>query len=316
MNILKTSLALVLSTSLSVPAVAFAAQPADPSSMSEEDKMEKAKALYAAAEALFADGDYAGALSKYEEAYDVYAPSLHVFNVNIGMAAFETGDCVKAKKALQRFLDLVPEHPGRAAAQEKILEIERSGCANVQPEPEPAPITAPTTTAPVVEDEDDAPILTSRKDERDEAADEERKERDAKKASPVLIAGAVMTAFGGASLIGGAVSLGVANSRANELADLASPGQTGFPDGNYADDEVFNLDRNQLPANNTATVVLFVAGGVLTATGVSLIAVDIMRKKKGGARPGDNNAEARTRRMVVGPAVLPGGGGATVSARF
>jgi hypothetical protein len=317
MKILKTSLALVLSTSLAVPSVAFAATGPDPATMSDEERMQQAKTLYGEAEASFSEGDFAGALAKYEEAYNVYAPSLHVFNINIGMAAYETGDCVKAKTALQRFLDLVPDHPGRTSAQEKLLEIERSGCANVQPvAEEPAPITAPTT-APVTEDSDDAPILTSRKDEREEEAARERKARDDKKASPMLIAGAVLTAVGGAAIIGGAVSLGLANAKANKLADLASPGPTGFPDGNYADDEVFNLDRNQLPANNNATIALFVGGGVLAVVGVSLIAVDITRKKKGGSRPGDKNAlKKQQRRMVVGPAFLPGGGGATMSARF
>jgi hypothetical protein len=316
MHVLRSSLALVLSTSLAFPSIAFASSATDgpdPSTMSDEERVEQAKILYGEAEGSFADGDFTTALAKYEEAYHVYAPQLHVFNINIGMAAYETGDCVKAKTALQRFLDLVTDHPGRGAAQEKLIAIERSGCANVAPvDDDPPPLTS---TAPVTDDGDDAPILTSRKDERDEEIDKERKQRDSKKASPMLIAGAALTAAGGLALIGGAVSLGLANRRANNLADLASPGPTGFPDGNYADDEVFNLDRNQLPANNTATVVLFVAGGILAVTGVALLAVDITRKKRGGA-PGSKNASAEPRRMAIAPGFLPGGGGATASLRF
>ena len=104
MKILKTSLALVLSTSLAVPSVAFAATGPDPATMSDEERMEQAKTLYGEAEGAFSEGDFVGALAKYEEAYNVYAPGLHIFNYNIGAAAYELGDCVKAKTAFQRFL--------------------------------------------------------------------------------------------------------------------------------------------------------------------------------------------------------------------
>ena len=60
-------------------------------------------------------GDFTTALEKFESAYNDYIgveiareiPMLHVFNFNIAQAAYELGDCVKAQKAYQRFLDLV-----------------------------------------------------------------------------------------------------------------------------------------------------------------------------------------------------------------
>lgn len=305
----RSALAVVLSTSLAIPtsALAHAASPAD--EMSDEDRMERAKALFGSGQESFDGGDFSAALSQWEEAYNVYAPQLHLFNFNIAQAAFELGDCVKAKTAYQRFLDLVPDHPSRGDAQQRLLEIERSGCANAPVETEPAPIqsTGPAT------DYDDAPILTSKTSERNEAIDRERKEKDSKK-RPLLIAGAVSAGVGVLSLVGGGVALGLANKEAKNLAGLASPSPTtGFPAGNYGDDDVFRADRNKLPGLNNASVALFVVGGVLLTAGVALIVTDVMRRKKNGGTSASRN---RPQLVDMGPAMLQGGGGATATVRF
>ncbi len=319
MKIHHVTLALALSTSMALaplPALAFATQ--DVATMSDEQKMDMAKQLYGEGDAAYNDGDNATALAKFEEAYNTYAPNLHVFNVNIGLAAFDLGDCAKAKVSFQRFLDLVPDNPARAQAQEKLLEIERSGCAAAQPEPAPAAVV--TTPAVAVSDEydnQDAPELTSRRSEREEIADDQRAETDANKASGKLIAGAALAGLGGAALIGGAISLGLANRRATELAELASPAATGFPAGNYSEEDVANLDRRGLPGANRASVALFVVGGVFAAVGVTLIVLDLTGKKKGGDKSGDKNARKSGPRLTgLGPAVLPGGGGAAATLRF
>ncbi len=310
-------LSLALSLSLAMATIPMVAAAQDPSSMSDADKMKQAKQLYGEGDTAFKAGDSATALAKFEEAYNVYAPSLHVFNINIGLAAFELGDCVKAKTAFQRFLDLVSEHPARKQAQEKLLEIERSGCAN-KPVAEPEP--AVVTNEPIIAEYEnqDAPELNSRRSEREDAADSEREEESSKKASGKLIAGAALTAVGVAALIGGGVSLGIASKRANELASLASPGATGFPAGDYSDDSVANLDRTGLPAANKASVGLFIAGGVLTTVGVVLIVLDVKNKKKGGKKGGDKNASAPAPRLTgLGPTLMPGGGGGVAaSVRF
>jgi hypothetical protein len=306
-------LTLALSLSMALAPLPALAATQDPSTMSDADKMARAKQLYGEGDKAFNSGDSATALTKFEEAYNTYAPSLHVFNMNIGLAAYDLGDCVKAKTAFQRFLDLVADHPARGQAQEKLLEIERSGCANVQPEPEPAPITSAPVSAEY--ENQDAPELSSRRSEREEAADSEREETNSKKASGKLIAGAALTGVGVAALIGGAVSLGIANKRANELASLASPGPTGFPAGDYSTNEVANLDRNGLPAANQASVGLFVAGGVLATVGAVLIVLDITGKKKAGK--GGKNARTTGPQLTgLGPTVLRGGGGAAASLRF
>jgi tetratricopeptide (TPR) repeat protein len=308
-------LCLALSLSMALAPVPVLAATQDPATMSDADKLKKAKSLYGEGDAAFKGGDNPTALAKFEEAYNVYAPSLHVFNINIGLAAFELGDCVKAKTAFQRFLDLVSEHPARKQAQEKLLEIERTGCANVAPTPEPTPVVTEPID-PAVENQD-APELTSRRSEREEAVENEREETKQKKASGKLIGGAVLTGVGVLALVGGAVSLGIANKRANQLAELASPGPTGFPAGDYSDDSVAGLDRTGLPAANKAAVGLFIAGGALTTIGVVLIVLDRTGKKKAALKGGDKNAKSPSPQLTgLGPTVLRGGGGVAASLRF
>lgn len=315
---LAKSLSLVLATTLSIPTVALAAPPpaspgADPASMTPEQKLERAKQLFGEGLAALEAGDNATALNRFEDAYNNYTPDRHKFNFNIGTAAYGVGDCVKARAAFQRFLDLVADDPNRGEAQVKIMEIDRSGCANVAP----TTTTTPTTTSTVTEDdEEDSPILSSKRSEREDTIERERDAKDAKRASPLLISGALLTGLGGAGIIGGAVSLALANKKANHLADLASPGATGFPEGDYADDEVFDLDRNKLPRNNAATIVLFTAGGVMLVTGVALLVVHAKRKKGSKKNADDEAAVRRVKLVGVGPSALPRGGGASATLRF
>jgi hypothetical protein len=282
--------------------------PAD--DMSEDDRMAQAKSLFGAGQESFDSGDFNGALAQWEEAYNVYAPQLHLFNFNIAQAAFELGDCVKAKTAYQRFLDLVPEHPSRGDAQARLLEIERSGCANVPVDSEPAPINTTTTAPPT--DYDDAPILTSKTSERNQTIDRERKEQDSKK-HPLLVAGAVVGGVGVLTLVGGGVALGLANREAKNLANLASPDpSTGFPAGNYGDDEVFRSDRNTLPNLNRASIAMFIVGPVLMIAGTALIVTDLQRRKKNG----QSASRSRPQLVDLGPTMLQGGGGASATVRF
>ncbi len=316
---LAKSLSLVLATTLSIPAVAFAAPPpaspaGDPSAMSPEQKIERAKQLFGEGLAALEAGDNVTALDRFEDAYFNYTPTLHKFNFNIGVAAYGVGDCVKARAAFQRFLDLVADDPNRGDAQVKIMEIDRSGCANVAPV-DTTPDT--TTTLPISEDEgDDAPVLTSKRDNREDDIERERDAKDAKRTSPLLISGAVLTGLGAAGVIGGVVSLALANNKANELADLASPGPTGFPSGDYAEDDVFDLDRNRLPRNNAATVVFFTVGGVMLATGIALLVVHAKRKKKSKKVDANAALPRRIELVGVGPSALPRGGGAAATLRF
>lgn len=315
---IRIPLSVLLTTALALPAqVAFAAQPADPSTMTDEQKMEQAKALFGEGNAALEAGDYATATQKFEDAYLKYAPNLHVFNFNIGNAAFEAGDCIKAKQAFQRFLDLVPEHGERGTAQEKLMEIEQSQCAAqqaaaAQPTPAPTPTPAPAPEPVNLDEDEDAPILSSRRSEREAAIESERNQDAGKRASGLLVAGGLFTGLGAAAVIGGGVSLALANKKAKDLADAASPGEIGFPEGNYADSKFYDLDRKGLPNNNIATVALFAGGGAMLATGIALIVVDVVRKKKasGVAKRGGPQLTG------VGPSLTPRGVGAAASVRF
>lgn len=277
--------------------------------MSDKQKMKRAKKLYGEGEEALAAEDPATALMKFEQAYNDYAPDLHLFNFNIGIAAHQLGDCVKAKAAFGRFLDLVAEHPARGQAQEKLLEIERSQCAVVVEEPPPDLGVAPTKEG----DNFDAPELGKKPragEGEEEGGEEPNGERRGK-----LIAGAVLAGVGGAALIGGVVSLGIANKRANELITLSSPGPTGYPPGDYSEQELADLDRKGLPAANAASVGLFVGGGVLAAAGVALIVLDLKGGKK--QKAGDPNASrGRPRVTSIGPTWSRSGAGMAATMRF
>ncbi|HET6582235.1 MAG TPA: hypothetical protein VFG69_02285, partial [Nannocystaceae bacterium] len=277
-------------------------------------------------------GDAVTALARFEDAYFNYTPERHKFNFNIGVAAHLAGDCVKAKAAFQRFLDLVPEDPNRGEAQLKILEIDRSGCANVAPTTTTPP---PTTTAPATDDSEDAPILTSRRSEREDVIERERTTADAKKTHPMVIAGAVMTGVGAGLTIGGIVAAVLANRTANKLADLASPGPTGFPAGDYADDEVFDLDRNKLRSQNIAYLTMLPLGGVILVSGIVVLAVGVKKQKAArrsvsegdDAAPSDEGEDEapgrdedarlpKVRFVGGGPTLLRGGAGVGATLRF
>jgi tetratricopeptide (TPR) repeat protein len=311
------SLSVVLAATLSIPTVAFAAPPpaspgADPASMTPEQKLERAKQLFGEGLAALEAGDNATALNRFEDAYNNYAPDKHKFNFNIGTSAYGVGDCVRARAAFQRFLDLVPDDPNRGDAQVKIMEIDRSGCANVAPTTTNPPLS--TSTLPPEDEPEDAPILSSKRSEREENIERERDADDAKRKSPLMITGALLTGLGAAGIIGGAVSIALANKKANDLANLASPGATGFPEGDYADDEVFDLDRNKLPRNNVMTIVFFTAGGAMLATGIALLVVDGKRKK--ARKKGSDTAMRKVQLVGAGPSALPRGAGASATIRF
>lgn len=336
-KLLCTTLSLSLATSMALPSAAFAADATvsaaaqdpsmpDPNTLSDEQKMETAKKLYGEAEGLFAEGKFAEALTKYEAAYFQYAPSLHIFNFNIGQSAFESKDCAKAKTAFQRFLDLVPEHPNRADAQERLLDIERSGCAKAAA-PAPAAAAAPVAAAPAAApaaDFEDGPDLSSRSSQREEAAEKERKKMDAERKGPKWAAGIALISVGAAALVGGGVTLGIAASTNSDLESQMQPGPTGYPPGDYSDEQTYQKDAITLPALNVTSGVLLGVGAAALVSGAVLVALDNKRRKAAGGgkteAPAEEGATAKTRRRArligVSPAVFRGGGGAAAAVQF
>ncbi len=127
---------LTLGLALTLAAGSFGFAPAN------DDALEYSKQLYAAGEEAMAAGDYAKALASYQEGYR-YAPSLHIFTLNIATAADLGGDCATAKKYFQHFVDLVPEHEQHKRAEKRLAELKET-CTAELPEAVPAP-TAPSS---------------------------------------------------------------------------------------------------------------------------------------------------------------------------
>lgn len=89
--------------------------------------LDEAKKVYGEAMKLLDAKDYANATAKFEQAYRL-APDKHLFNYNIASAAELAGDCRKAQNHYQMFLDLVPKHEARKAAQKAVAKLAKT-CA-------------------------------------------------------------------------------------------------------------------------------------------------------------------------------------------
>lgn len=113
---------------------------------------------------------------------------------------------------------------------------------------------------------------------------------------PLLIAGAVVGGVGVAALISGAVLGAMSLSELGAAEDDASlcPGQVCSPAGREAVDAA--------AAKGDASTGLFVAGGVLAATGLLLIGVDLGREQPGA--------------IAFVPRLGPFGAGGTATIRF
>lgn len=105
-----------------------------------EAELDYSKRLYGEAEEAMAAEQFAVAKAKYIEGYR-YAPSLHIFTLNIATAADAEGDCAIAKKYFQHFLDLVPDHDQRGAAKKRLTELKATCTAEI-------PTAAPVAVTP------------------------------------------------------------------------------------------------------------------------------------------------------------------------
>jgi hypothetical protein len=111
----------------------------------------------------------------------------------------------------------------------------------------------------------------------------------------------------------------MASKAGSTLDDLSSTStNTGYPVGDYAcrdaaQDCPTTLEGS-LSTGKALTFAGFIGGGVLLVTGVALIAIHAKKSKgkKAGAAANASNVQL----TGLGPALLPGGGGATASLRF
>ena len=91
-------------------------------------QLDYAKQLYGEGLSAMEAKDYSTAVVKFKEAYR-YAPDKHLFTYNIASAAELSGNCQEARTYYQMFVDLVPEHQEKAAA-EKSLKRLNEDCAS------------------------------------------------------------------------------------------------------------------------------------------------------------------------------------------
>ncbi len=327
----RVPVALVLS--LSLPGVAFAQVPPPPSepaaqpavdesissnsaNMTEEEKTNRAKEIYTQAEGLAAEGKWAEAVPLYEEAYYL-VPGKHGFAHKVGVAAWNSGDCNKADVYLKHFLQYAdPEKNADKMAEAKQIlgEISMSGCAT-------ATTTNNTTNTTVTPTEEENPLAgeqSTREGRQQEAAKARQDKKDEKRG--LLLGGAVLTGLGAAGVIMGATTLGIASGTADKLASLSSNAtNTGFPTGDYScrnTSEPCPFDEEtKLKTMNTLSYVGFGVGGAALITGVALIAIYAVNKKKRGGATESQPAEGKAgvELSAFGPMLLPGGGGGAMA---
>ncbi len=290
--------------------------------LTEDEKAEKAKTLYMQAEGLAAEGKWAEAVPLYEEAYYL-VPGKHGFAHKVGVAAWNAKDCNKANEYLKHFLTYGDEqkYADKFAEAKQILgEISVSGCATNDSAPT---TTTTTTTTTAVADDDDKPDLRSSSEARQESNLEAKTEAKNEKRG-LLIGGAVLTSIGVAGVGVGIAGLAIANSSASSLQALSTnQTQSGFPEGDYAcrgvsaDECPFDLEKRMKTGNALGYVGLGVGGAALIG-GVAMLAIYMVKKKKGGnleSTPAEG--EAGVELSAFGPMVVPGGGaGAMAEIRF
>ncbi|PRQ07338.1 hypothetical protein [Enhygromyxa salina] len=315
MRLLRVPVALLLT--LSLPSLAFAQHPLAPlnpvvapsEELSEDEKIEKAKGLYVEAERLAAEDNWDAAVILYEQAYYL-VPGKHGFAHKVGVAAWKVHDCDKAYDYMTHFVEYADaEKQGDkiGEAQQILDEIAATKCRTPEAAPEPKPEPKEATD---VED----PFAVS-----NGTADKPDKNKK-KGGNGLLAGGAVLITLGVGGVVLGGVGAGMATGAGNRLDELASTNtNTGYSAGDYAcrDPEVdcpVTLE-SRLGTGKALTYVGFIGGGALLVAGIALIALHA-KKKKGGA---SDQAKAKTKGVeltAIGPAMLPGGGGAMAELRF
>lgn len=102
--------------------------------MSKEEKLDKAKGLYVEAEAKAGEGDWAAALSLYEQAYTL-VPGKHGFALKVGTAAEEAGDCAKAISYYEHFLTYAEADKYEddiKKAKKSVAKLNKQGCEGAE----------------------------------------------------------------------------------------------------------------------------------------------------------------------------------------
>jgi tetratricopeptide (TPR) repeat protein len=270
-NLAARALSCALAVSiLQLPVTAVAA-PAD-------DVPPEVAALNERAVAKFQAKEYDEAIELFKQAYDLKPEPNYLFN--IGRVYEQMGDMKHAVEFYTRFLKQ-PEVDlqAREVALERrrvltaVLDDTEPGWNDdpeeVEDEPEDEPVTEPAVTKDPEPDPTPPP----------------------KKPNKLRISGYVLLGIGGGALIGGGVFAGLASAKNKDL--------DGINNLEGRDDTITKGKRNALVAD-----VLFLTGGVLAITGLTLVLVSLKKKP------------STTARANVAPAFGPHGAGLTAVMRF
>ncbi len=327
---LRTSLSLVLCTSLAASPLAQAAppppppppsgsatatadQPPDPNAVSAEERLKWAKKLFTEARAAHDAEDYYNSVIKFEQAYS-FAPDKHIFAFNIGQDSYELKDCARVKQYLELFLiKETANEELRKKAQEILSKAENNKeCVTGGPAPTTSTGGGGTSQPAAAADDDEDPLLSKKgREGGDDTGEDTTKKRGT---SGLMIGGVVLAVLGVGAVGGGLGTMVVAKGKAADIEDAANvhapgslPGATNFPQGRFNGD--VSGDIKSLKTLNLVTPILIAAGGAMLVGGIVMIVIDRGNKKKG------KGFYARTRGQRVelagiGAAPLPGGGAA------
>ena len=179
--------------------------------------MARAKAYYAEGQEKFDVEDFDGALAAFSKSFDAFPHFRTIFN--IGLCYEKLGDGVKAIDMYQRYLEWPSDVPNRDRVARKVLDLKEK---HKIVDPEPAEVEA---EAPPVEASKVLPPPNNAPDGPQATVPQIVPER-VKAGREVTVSGWVLMGTGAAGVAAGAVLLGLARSRLQDMRDAESAGAT------------------------------------------------------------------------------------------
>jgi len=265
-----------------------------------------ARRYYKLGEDLYNRADYEEALKQFKKSYQHSKKSALLYN--IGRCEESLGHWGKAIKMYQQYLTIPPPNANMIQARINNLQrlirkkeaVERARAPATQPvapATQPSPASAPTPPRPAAAVEEKKPPSKRVEDQ----PLPERTLADAPVTKPrsrgLRIAGWTLVGVGGASLVAGIVLGALSSSKAS---DLEQAWKRGEPWENW---------RNIASKGETyeaAAMLTLIVGGVVAATGATLVIVDYLRQPKDSER----------RRVWITPAITSAGPAISAGLRF
>ena len=266
---MRTVLALVIAGSLAGVAVA---------DDSGKDRKARAAALVDDATTAQAAGDYATAIAKLHEAYELIPHPDLLFN--LGQAHRLAGEPWDALDEYERYLAVEPKGSLAKAARQHVAALKKQLAGQTRPVAPPPPIVAPPPTPAVVEPTPTAPAIV------EPPPPPPRRHADVPGWRRPVALGVAIT---GLAAIGAGAYFGLEARRLDdELSTHAGP---------WTDADLAKQDQGK--SAETRAIIGLAAGGALVVSGVVLFALD-------------QRARGKTREVAVVPSLTPTSAGLVV----